>query len=370
MNSSFNTIVIGGGLVGAAIASGLAARDPSILVVDGDDRDFRASRGNFGLIWVQGKGADFAPYARWSAMAARAWPDLVADLQEATGVDIGYQQTGGYDFCLTPQDWDARAQEMRQVQTHTGGDFVYQMLENSELRQRIPEVSSEVLGASYSPQDGHANPLYLLRALHQQMQNLGCQYVSGQPVVSIRHQQDHFVVDCETSRYRCERVLLCAGLGNKRLAQELGMNIPLEPLRGQLLISERVAPFLPCATLQVRQTREGTLQIGDSHESVGFDESTTLDVITRLAARAVRIFPHLSSVHLNRAWGALRVMTPDGLPVYHQSDDFPGAFAVSCHSGVTLAALHTSEIANWIYGDKPHDLITHFSAARFDVSTN
>ena len=145
------------------------------------------------------------------------------------------------------------------------------------------------------------------------------------------------------------------------------MNVPVEPLRGQLLITERVDPFLPCATLQVRQTQEGTLQIGDSHEAVGFDESTTLDVITRLASRAVRIFPHLSSVHLNRAWGALRVMTPDGLPVYHQSADFPGAYAVSCHSGVTLAALHATEIANWICGDKPHELISRFPATRFDV---
>jgi glycine/D-amino acid oxidase-like deaminating enzyme len=84
----------------------------------------------------------------------------------------------------------------------------------------------------------------------------------------------------------------------------------------------------------------------------------------------VRIFPHLSSVQLNRAWGALRVMTPDGYPVYHQSTDYPGAYAVSCHSGVTLAALHAVEIANWICGDTPHELTTDFSAARFDVSTD
>jgi glycine/D-amino acid oxidase-like deaminating enzyme len=259
---------------------------------------------------------------------------------------------------------------MRQVQAHTGGDFVYQMLDNAELRQRIPQVSSAVLGASYSPQDGHVNPLYLLRALHQRMQNLGCRYIPGQPVGSTRREQNHFVVDCGAEHYRCERVVLCAGLANQQLAKDLGMHIPVEPLRGQLLITERIAPFLPCATLQVRQTREGTLQIGDSHEAVGFDESTTLDVITRLAARAVRIFPHLSSVHLTRAWGALRVMTPDGLPVYHQAPDFPGAFAVSCHSGVTLAALHTAEIANWVCGDTPHELIPEFSAARFNVSAD
>jgi len=368
--NSYDSIVVGGGLVGAAVASGIAERGHRVAVLDGGDRDFRASRGNFGLVWVQGKGADCPSYARWSGMAARRWPEFAQTLQDNTGIDVGLQQTGGYDFCLTQQEWDAREHEMRQVQAHTGGEFAYQMFNNAELKARIPQVSDAVLGASYSPQDGHVNPLYLLRALHQRMQDLGCRYIPAQPVVSTRQEQGHFVINCGTQRYRCERVVFCAGLANQRLAQDLGMAIPVEPLRGQLLITERVALFLPCATLQVRQTMEGTLQIGDSHEAVGFDESTTLEVITQLAARAVRIFPHLSSVQLNRAWGALRVMTPDGYPVYHQSTDYPGAYAVSCHSGVTLAALHAAEIANWIYGDAPHELITEFSATRFDVSTD
>ena len=366
-DNSYDSIVVGGGLVGAAVACGIAERGHRVAVLDGGDRDFRASRGNFGLIWVQGKGADFAPYARWSGIAARRWPDFAQTLLDSTGVDVGLQQTGGYDFCLTQQEWDAREQEMRRVQTHTRGGFEYQMLDNAELRQRIPQVSERVLGASYSAQDGHVNPLYLLRALHQHMQSLGCRYVPDLPVVSTRSQSGLFVVDCATRSYQCERIVFCAGLANRRLAAEFGISVPLEPLRGQLLITERVAPFLPCATLQVRQTMEGTLQIGDSHEAVGFDESTTLEVITRLAARAVHIFPHLSPVRLNRAWGALRVMTPDGHPVYHQASDYPGAYVISCHSGVTLAALHATEIANWICGGGPHELIPQFSAVRFGV---
>ena len=367
-NNSYDTIIVGGGLVGAAVACGIARHDHKVMVLDGGDRDFRASRGNFGLIWVQGKGADSPAYARWSGTAASRWAEFALELQEATGVDVGLQQTGGYDFCLTREEWETREQEMRLVQTHTGGEFEYQMLDNEALRQRIPQVSHDVPGASYSASDGHVNPLYLLHALHRRMQGLGCGYLAGQPVVSTRQENGHFVVNSRAQTYCCERIVFCAGLANQDLTRDLDMCIPVRPLRGQLLITERVPQFLPCATLQVRQTMEGTLQIGDSHEDVGLDESTTLDVITRLAARAVRIFPHLSKVRLNRAWGALRVMTPDGLPVYHQSPDHSGAYAISCHSGVTLAALHAGEIANWICGDTPHELITEFSAARFDVS--
>ena len=367
MKTDCDTIIVGGGLVGAALACGLAAQGRSVAVLDGGDRDFRASRGNFGLVWVQGKGAEFAPYAHWTSRAAKQWSDFENDLREATGIDVGFTQNGGYDFCLDQDEWDSRAEEMRLVQQHTRGEFSYEMLENSELRRRIPQVSGEVIGASYSNHDGHVNPLYLLRALHQRMQNLGCRYHPNQAAVSIRVKSGEFIVDTHDGRYQAGQILLCAGLDNQRLALDLGMHVPLHPVRGQLLITERVEPFLPCATLQVRQTMEGTLQIGDSHEDVGLDESTTLDVITRLAARAVRIFPHLSGSHLLRAWGALRVMTMDGYPVYQQSIDHPGAYVISCHSGVTLASLHAGIVADWICGGRPDPLIAEFSAERFIV---
>lgn len=368
MGNSFDTIIVGGGLVGAALACGIAGRGRKVALLDGGDRDYRASRGNFGLVWVQGKGAEYAPYARWSGIAARAWPRFEDELRATTGIDIGLQQSGGYDFCLSEDDWQARSEEMRLVQQHTEGEFDYEMLDGAALRARIPQVSEAVLGASYSRHDGHLNPLLLLHALHKRMQDLGCHYFPDRQVASVDHQQGIFDIDAGDERYRAGQVVLCAGLDNQRLARDLGMHIPVAPLRGQLLITERVANFLPCATLQVRQTMEGTLQIGDSHEDVGLDDSTTLDVITRLAARAVRIFPHLSGVRLVRAWGALRVMTPDGIPIYHRSQRFPGAYAVCCHSGVTLAPLHAGAIADWISGDRAHPLLAEFSASRFDAS--
>ncbi len=374
MNTSYDAIIVGGGLVGSALACGIAARGVRTAVLDGSDRDYRASRGNFGLIWVQGKGADFPAYARWSGLAARAWSEFERGLRDATGIDLGLEQTGGYDFCLDQREWDARSEEMRLVQQHTGGAFDYAMLDNAALRERIPQVSADVIGASYSPQDGHVNPLYLLRALQQRMQNLGTAYLPGRRVSQIVADGDGFVVDTSSGRFTAEKVVVCAGLDGERLAAQVGIEMPLHPLRGQLLITERVAPFLPCACLQVRQTREGTLQIGDSHERAGYDDSTTLDVITRIAARALKIFPHLAGVRLQRAWGALRVMTPDGAPVYQQSRLYPGVYAISCHSGVTLAALHAGPLADWICGepgdDQQRQLISAFSSDRFDVSAN
>jgi glycine/D-amino acid oxidase-like deaminating enzyme len=367
LKTGFDTIIVGGGLVGAAVACGVAARGRSVAVLDGEDGDFRASRGNFGLTWIQGKGAHHVPYARLNNLAATQWSAFERELYDATGVDIGFHQHGGLDFCLSEEEWDARESEMRLVSQHTGGAFEYRMLEHDQLRKKVPQISNAVIGASFSPQDGHLNPLYLLRALHHRMISLGCAYLPKNRVDSIRPESGAFNLKTSSSSFEASRVVLCGGLDNARLAQHLDMRIPVNPVRGQLLITERVKPFLNYPGLQVRQTDEGTLQIGDSHEDVGFDESTTLDVIARLSRRAVRIFPHLERVRLVRAWGALRIMTPDGFPIYHRSPHYPAAFAVSCHSGVTLAVLHSGLVADWICGDEPHPLIPEFSADRFNV---
>jgi len=132
----------------------------------------------------------------------------------------------------------------------------------------------------------------------------------------------------------------------------------------------RVAPFLAYPTLHVRQTREGVVQIGDSKEDVGLDDGTTLDQLSRIAARAMRCFPLLGNVNIVRTWGALRVMSPDGYPIYQASRDCPGAFVVTCHSGITLAPQHAGQVADWIRaGAEPADM-AGFKAERFHVQAH
>jgi glycine/D-amino acid oxidase-like deaminating enzyme len=130
-------------------------------------------------------------------------------------------------------------------------------------------------------------------------------------------------------------------------------------------VTERTTHFLDYPTLHVRQTDEGSIQVGDSLEDVGYDDSTTTDVLEAIARRTVTAFPVLGKLNLVRAWGALRVMSPDGFPIYQQSVSHPGAYVVTCHSGVTLAANHSMKIAPWVAGaDKPEG-IDVFAGDRF-----
>ncbi|GAD21406.1 glycine/D-amino acid oxidase, partial [Acidovorax sp. MR-S7] len=94
--SSNETIVVGGGLVGAAIAYGIAKSGGPVTLLDQGDVAHRASRGNFGLVWLQSKGAGFPRYSRWSRDAVDHWSPLADELRKLTGVDVDLQQNGGF----------------------------------------------------------------------------------------------------------------------------------------------------------------------------------------------------------------------------------------------------------------------------------
>ncbi len=363
-----DVIVIGGGLVGSAIAYGLTRHASRVMLLDEGDRAFRAARGNFGLVWVQSKGDGAPHYTRWTRMSADRWPGLAAELLEAVGADTHHERKGGFTLCLSEAEFLDRRAMMERHRRDAGNDgFEYEMVTGPELRRRLPAIGPAVYGASFTPYDGTANPLFTLRALQAGFTARGGVYRPGPPVGEITHAGGTFRVRTDAADLHAPRLVIAAGNGTPRLAGMVGLQIPLHPERGQILVTERVAPFLDLPTQNVRQTAEGSLLMGDSKEDVGFDTGTTAATITDIAARAVASFPILRDIQVVRAWGALRVLSPDGLPIYAESEACPGAFVAACHSGVTLAAAHARELGGWIMGADRPEAIAKLHPKRFDV---
>lgn len=364
MATGYDLIVVGGGLVGAAIAWGAASQGASVALLDEGDVAFRAARGNFGLVWVQSKGAGMPPYAHWTRRSAELWPDLAGRLGSSTGVDVALDQPGGFAFCLSDREFESRAALVHRMHNESG-DIGTRMLDRAEVHAMLPGLGDEVVGASFCPIDGHASPLYLMRALHGGLSQLGASYLPGRKVDAIDAAPNSFTVHCGVERFSAPKIVIAAGLGSRDLAPMVGLDMPVSPLQGQIIVTERLKPFLHYATHVMRQTAEGTVMLGDSQEDVGFDITTRVAVLQRIAERNVRTFPVLKDVSIIRMWAALRVMSPDGFPIYEQSERFPGAFAATCHSGVTLAAAHALALAPAVLqGALPPELEA-FGTARF-----
>lgn len=363
--SSAEYLVVGGGVVGASIAYGLLRAGRTVCLLDEGDDAFRAARGNFGLVWVQGKGAQCPDYARWTTSAVRGWSAFAAGLEELTGTELQLQQEGGMHLCIDEDELEARRTELDAVARSIGETYPYEILSPAETRRYLPAIGPRVVGASYCPLDGHVSPLRLLKALHQAIRELGGSYRSGFRITALAHRQGRFVAESAGGTVEGGAVVLAAGLGNRELAPMVGLEAPVKPVRGQVLVCERAQPFLPLPTLHVRQTGDGGVQIGDSKENVGFNDGTSVDQLSRIAARALACFPVLANTNVVRAWGALRVMTPDGLPLYEQSTSCPGAYVVSCHSGITLASAHAGELVGWLTGGPAPGAFKSFTTERF-----
>ena len=361
--------IIGGGVVGLSVALGLLQQGHRVQVLDGADCDVRASYGNFGLVWIQGKGWDFAPYAKWTARALTAWPAFAEMLQGLSGIDVSLDQCGGFEFFTDVDELEAFTAELMQQQTHLDGGFAADILSGDELRQQIPGIGPGVVGASFCQRDGHVNPLRLLSALRGAVAAMGGNIIAGSKVIKADPATGGgFELGMANgSKAWAEQIVLCAGLGAAELSLQLGFVTKVQPQRGELLITEKLGDHLPFLSSTIRQVDEGGIQIGGTKANVGMDDSETLEVMSRLARHAITVYPALADVQVVRAWGALRVLSPDGYPVYARSPRYPGASLVTCHSGVTLASLHASTLADWIAQSTLAPNLEAFDEIRFTV---
>ena len=360
--------IIGGGVVGLSVAYGLLALGRRVLVLDGDDRAKRASRGNFGLVWVQSKGLGAPAYARWTRRSAGLWRGFADELGESQGSDLALRQDGGYDFHFSEESLEEQVRAYNALKAELDGDYPFEVLGHNALQREEPHIGPKVTGAILHAEDGHVNPLRLLRALTAEVQRLGATLRTGSTVTAVGPKDGGFRITLGTGEeIPAARVVLCAGLGAAALGPQLGFAAPVRPQRGQVLITEKLAPLMNRPSDLVRQVDEGGVQIGVSHEDTGLDDGETLKVAAAIARHAIDIYPVLARAKLVRSWGALRVLSPDGLPIYQQSPDHPGAFLVTCHSGITLAAAHARLLPLWLEGDERAPDLEAFSEKRFAV---
>lgn len=370
MRNSYDIVVVGGGLLGSAIAWGLGRMGQKVCVLDEGDIAKRASRANFALVWVQSKGLGMPAYTGWTMQASDSWPKLAAELREQTGLDVCFQRNGGFHLTLGEEELEQRSVLLKRLHNQPGAvDYKMEILGREQVAKMLPHIGPEVSGGSFCPYDGHVNSLRTFRALHTGMAKFGVDYRPEHPVSDIKYVQGEFRLTSAKGEIRAGKIVLAAGNANQTLAPMVGLEAPMGPTRGQIVVTERTMPFLPHPLTTVRQTDEGTVMIGDSKEDMLDDTVLNLPISSVMADRAQRMFPLLGRLNVVRSWSGIRVMPKDGFPIYDQSETCPGAFVTCCHSGVTLASNHAFEIAPMVAaGALDKNKLGAFSAKRFQQS--
>ena len=317
MNASFDVVIVGGGVTGAAVGYGLAKRGVKTCLVDAVPTFSRASRANMGLIWCQSKALGCPQFVRWGFASSRAYGNLAAELKELSGIDTGYAPTGGIIPCLGEAELEARAQFIEKLRAETG----------------------------------YVDPLHLMFAFRKSFVRLGGTLFAGERVSEVKPSGKGYTLVCGGRTLECGKVVLAAGLGVRKLAAQLGTDIPVFPNKSQVMLLERIpADVLPIPLLGIARTFGGTVMIGAAHENMGMDRRLTPEVLAANAQWAVRVWPELERKRILRFWTGLRVWPKDAYPIYDRIPGHENAFVFAMHSAVSLAAILEQALPDYVMG--------------------
>jgi glycine/D-amino acid oxidase-like deaminating enzyme len=252
----------------------------------------------------------------------------------------------------------------------------------AELRELEPNLTDDVCGGAYYPQDMQVQPMLAAAELLAHARARGATVHTGTEVLGIRPGG----VRTSTGELAARWVVNAAGTWGGEVAAMAGAPVPVLPRRGFVLVTEPLPPLVrhkvytadyvadvasDDAGLEtsavVEGTRAGTVLIGASRERVGFDRRMSLPVLRRLAAQAIDLFPFLADVTLLRSYLGFRPYCPDHLPAIGADPRVPGLVHACGHegAGIGLSAATGHLIAQVLTGAAPDLDLTPYRPDRF-----
>lgn len=356
MSRDYDTIVIGGGIIGNSIAYYLSeAKSDGILVLDQKFPLCGTSGSTQAWIWIHSKSPSW--YAEISLYSA----ELYGYLQRKIG-DFEFDHSGGISPFFTETERE-QALHLAEVQAEVGIEI--QVLTREEALAREPALSPKIAGAMYSPADGNVNPMRLLEQYMRASGKNGVTFDYYDPVIGIEKQQEAFIVTTSQNVYHCKKLVLSAGIWTRQLGKMLGIDIPIKPVRGQIIITEPLPPLFKHTLSIMRQANNGEVLIGNSQENVGLDRRSTLDVIIETANMGIKYVPALAKARVVRSFGGIRVMPEDGFPILGSVPGTDNLYVAALHSGITLAPLVGTLMAELITEGETSLPLDRYSIARF-----
>ena len=332
---SSDVVVIGGGVIGCAIAYHLAGAGKRVTVVERRGVGQEASGANVGLVTLFSGHSLEEPDPGPVYELTRASADAYATLGDEVGVDIEYERCGGVVFAETE---DRLASIRRAYEGYQRHGVPVSWLDAQGVRECEPAFSSDrVLGGVFCPLNGQINPLMLCRAYALGARRRGARFVLGVAVQEIYHANGRVsAVRTSDGAIRCEHVVNAAGAWAAEVGAMVGIDLPVVPARGQIILTEPVPRFIrhvvSGAEPSARQTRRGNVIIGSTVENAGFDKRVTTDTIAEFAAGVLPHFPRLRGLNVIRSWAGLRPATPDHKPIIELADDPEGFCLAVGHS--------------------------------------
>ncbi|MET4618889.1 glycine/D-amino acid oxidase-like deaminating enzyme [Arthrobacter sp. 2762] len=378
MNTTSDVLVIGAGVVGAATAYFATQRGLTVTVLDKGLPASGTSSACEGNILVSDK--ELGPELELTRYSLDVWHGDLAEHKR-----LWEFETKGGIIVASHESSLASLNRVMAAQADYG--VRVDKLDPDDLRKAEPQIAPDALGAASYPEDCQVQPMLVAAHLVRLATQAGARFMADTPVSGFLR-SGHRVTGVRTPRgeFSAGAVVNCTGTWAGQLAALAGVNVPVLPRRGFVMVTEPLPPMVhhkvyaaeyidnvgsSDAGLQaspvVEGTPSGTILIGSTRERVGFDPTVSTDALRTLARNAVALFPFLEHVKAIRHYHGFRPYCPDHLPVIGHDERAPGLWHAAGHegAGIGLSAGTGKLLAQALAGKTPDMDLAPFAPARF-----
>jgi glycine oxidase len=331
-------VVIGGGVIGCAIAERLSFEGHQVTLLERDQLGSRASGAAAGELSPQSTTAGAEESARQSLLL---FPELIARIEKDSGMNVEFRVQAG----LQPAFDQEEAARLRAAGAR--------WLDGEASRKAEPSLSPDVLGAVLL-EHAHLTPPRFVRALARAAAGRGAAIHEGNPVMGFDMSGGEVRrVITPAGSHDADWAVIAAGPWSREVASTAGVDVDVRPQRGQLAALDPGAVVLRhsifWATGYLVPKADGTIIAGGTEEDSGFDDRPTVAGIESLLSLACRLVPDLGAANLQRVWAGLRPVTRDGRPIVEAVGARNLIVATGHHrKGILLAPLAALQVASII----------------------
>lgn len=350
--------VIGGGIVGCAIAYYVSKAGLDTILIEKDDIASGTSSRCDGNITIVDKDPGFD-----SQMSLKS-QELTVDLGDELEIPFEYRELGSILVCDNDDEMEAAVEW---VKTQNEAGLKFNVLDPQDIRDESPYFADDIPGGLECETDSLINPYLFSYSLVDKAKQYGLRTFTQSEVKNITKNNDEFTIETTNDTFTAKKVVNAAGVWAPFIGQMLDVDIPIKPRKGHILVGSRQEPVMmrnvmefgylmnkfgreriadPVTTkygvaLVLEPTESQNFLIGSSREFVGYDSEIDINVVHAVARRALRFFPKMEDFRLIRAYTGFRPFTEDHLPIVSEVEEVPGFYIAAGHEGdgISLATV-------------------------------
>lgn len=363
-------LIIGGGVIGLSLAYELSARGRRVKLIDRGEAGREASWAGAGILPPANRATATEPLDQLAALSLELHGDWAARLQDETGIDNGFRRCGALYVARTEAEL-ANLVQMATAQRLAGVEF--QTLAGDDLARLEPALDAAALhGAWFAPAECQIRNPRHLKALVAACHARGVEITEGEETHDFELSAGR-IVSVVTSRGRLEAGSYCVATGawSRRLLSRLGVEVPLKPIRGQIVLlatqGKAIRHIVNEGHRYLVPRDDGYVLVGSTKDDAGFDKRPTAGGTGGLLQLAVELAPALAAARIERCWAGLRPATADELPLIGRMPGLANAYVATGHyrSGLTLSPGTAVALAELIEGGSASIPLAVFRPDRF-----